>query len=160
MLLGSAIALGHGIDLINPISKADDSATRETHEAAGKNYVRRRDRLRRLLFIYITQLACRVGCSISKQPFHSAMDTVIHGPDVSSEPEWHDFVTCWIDLTRLARSSSEILFPVNPADDFLFNNCRYVELRDHFCSLLLQWLDKYKAISSKVSSSEPFLPHC
>jgi hypothetical protein len=80
-------------------------------------------------------------------PFHSAMHDAIHGPAQSAEPEWDDFMSYWIDLTRLLRSASEILFSSKQNSDMRFRNAQYVELRDHFLLLLRQWFEKQPDIT-------------
>jgi hypothetical protein len=103
----------------------------------------------RLLFIYINQLASRVGCSISKIPFHAELREVIHCNVESVEAEWHDTATAWIDLTRLTRSASDMLFPAGAAGNDLLQKGRYLELLQYFNNLLQQWKNRFSTVSGR-----------
>jgi hypothetical protein len=151
MHLGSAVTLAHELDLHSVSHDVHNISHSEVHNPeAQARLLRRCERLKRLLFISINQLASRIGNTISKQPFQFAMRDTIHGPAISTEAGWHDFVTCWIDLTRLMRSSTELLFPAKIGKDVWFRNGHYVELLKHFRPLLQQWWDKYHPISGKT----------
>jgi hypothetical protein len=150
MMLGSAVALSHEHDLPHNVS-----GSKQTHESENQEEVTqtslqlRTHRSIRLLFIYINQLASRVGCSISKIPFHSELRDVIYCTVESVEAGWHDIATAWIDLTRLGRSASDMLFPTGAAKNDLLHKGRYLELLSHFQNLLQQWKNKYSAISGR-----------
>ena len=153
MILGSAIALSHELDLFSQSNNnyAGFPATQPTVQSPDR-LLNRRNRLGRLLFIYINQLASRIGFSIPKTPFHTAMNSAIAGPASTTEPEWHELITSWVDLTRLVRSSSEILFPSKAATQDCLQSGRYIELLEHFKPLLQQWWNKYRKISGKKQS--------
>ena len=157
MLLGSGVALAHELDLFNESGGHDDTpSTRTVNQEAPLRVSQRCDRLKRLMFIYINQLASRIGCTVSKLPFHSMMNSAITGPATSREPQWHDLTTCWVDLTRLVRSFSEISFPSQIATDITLRNGRYIGILEHFQHLLRQWWNRYLSIAGKAQSASYF----
>jgi hypothetical protein len=152
MLLGSALTLGHGVDLYdNSTDPFANAATEQSISDYSAFMLLRRSRLKRLLFVYISQLASRIGCSIPKSPFHTTISPTAPGPDESQDRPWYDHMISWIDLTRLVRTSSEFLFPSKSVTQELLQSGRYTEVLEHFRPLLEQWLDKYSQISSMSS---------
>jgi hypothetical protein len=151
MILGSAIALSHELDLFSQSNNnyAGFPSTHPTVQSTDQ-LQKRRDRLGRLLFIYLNQLASRIGFSVPKTPFHTTINSAIAGPASTTEPEWHELITSWVDLTRLIRSSSEILFPSKAATQECLQSGRYIELLEHFWPLLQQWWNQYRKISGKL----------
>jgi hypothetical protein len=152
MLLGSALTFAHGLDLYDDSKDTSTSAATENSNPHYSAFTQlRRCRLKRLLFVYISQLASRIGCPIPKSPFHTSMSPMAPGPDLAQDRQWHDHMTSWIDLTRLVRTSSEFLFPSKSVTRELLQSGRYTEFLEHFRPLLEQWLDKYSRISSMSS---------
>ncbi|KAK5988265.1 Transcriptional activator ARO80 [Cladobotryum mycophilum] len=149
MLLGNALTLGHELDLFD----AKEDMTVVTVDGAESilfsNYlIIRRNRLRRILFIYITQLASRLGCSYPKTPFHQVIVASMHQPNTCLDENWHNHVSLWIELSRLIRSSSEFLFPSKSVTQDLLHSGRYAEFLDHFRPLLAQWWEQYSRITN------------
>ena len=98
-------------------------------------------RIRKLLYLYIEQLSLRLGCkSIMPHGLTHAVSTR-HGyqPDHS----WHFFVGAWIELTKLVKSISDMLFPSQAFTYHLLHTGRYINLIEHFQPLLMSWKEKY-----------------
>ena len=145
MLLGSALTLSHEIGLFNFAPnegiRSRLSATTET-----------RERLKRLFFVFINNLASRLGCQVPKTPFfHSSVLMVLDEPRWTDRLDWREWMEAWIDLTRIVRSSSEILFPDEQVTKRLLQDGRYSELLAHFGHVLDQWLEKYPRISGTLN---------
>jgi hypothetical protein len=151
MLLGGALTLGHELDLFDDENDAGSEATDETTTLSFADYLLlRRRRLKRLLFVYISQLASRIGCRLPKTPFHDTILSTMDAPDSMLDRKWHKHVTSWIELSRLVRTSSEFLFPSKAVTRELLQSGRYREFLDHFQPLLSRWLEAYLQESSTV----------
>ena len=151
MLLGGALTLGHEVDLFDDSGDTPaDVATEEGGMTYAAYMVLRRRRLKKLLFVYISQLASRMGCSIPKTPFHTSIFSVLSGADTTQDRHWHNHMESSIELTRLVRTSSQFLFPSKSVTRELVRSGRYSEFLEHFRPLLEQWLAKYSAISSML----------
>lgn len=144
MLVSSALALAHEIGLFNETSS--ESAPSRQPEPAETC-----ERLKRLFFIFINNVTSRLGCQAPKTPlFHTLILSVLDSPKWTDNAVWSDWMGSWIDLTRIVRSSSEILFANEILIRDLLQNGRYCELLSHFNHVLDQWLEKYPRISGKL----------
>ncbi|EXJ76629.1 uncharacterized protein A1O5_01137 [Cladophialophora psammophila CBS 110553] len=144
MLVSSALALAHEIGLFNETS-SESAPSR--HPEPTERY----ERLKRLFFVFINNVTSRLGCQAPKTPlFHTLILSVLDYAKWTDNAEWSDWMGSWIDLTRIVRSSSEILFPNEVLTKDLLQNGRYSELLGHFNHVLDQWLEKYPRISGKL----------
>ena len=144
MLLGGALTLGHELDLFDDNGDAPIDAVSNGSKLSFADYLLlRRSRLRRLLFVYISQLASRMGCAMPKTPFHTTISSAMTMPHSTLDHQWHYHMTSWIELSRLVRTSSEFLFPSKSVTRELLRSGRYCEFLDHFRPLLSQWFEKY-----------------
>lgn len=140
MLLGSALTLSHELGvseqrLLDRDIPSQPYGTDEERRHA-EFLELRRSRPRRLLYIYINQLASRLGWSSmipriisdsAEQPFGS-----------ETEKQWHSVMSRWISLTRLTKTASDMLFsPVTT--DQLLRSGKYVTSLEHFGQLLQDW---------------------
>jgi len=149
MLLGGALTIGHEIDLYEDSGDTNANIATEGIDLTYSAYILlRRRRLKRLLFVYISQLASRMGLSIPKTPFHTSISSMLSGLDTTQDGQWHSHMKSWVELTRLVRTSSEFLFPSKAVTRELVKSGRYSEFLEHFRPLLEQWLEKYLAIPS------------
>ncbi|KAF9884538.1 hypothetical protein FE257_001483 [Aspergillus nanangensis] len=154
MLLGGALTLGHELDLFDGRSDPPVPTTNTDTGLSFANFlILRRGRLRRLLFVYISQLASRIGCALPRTPFHDTILSSIRQPSSILDRQWHDSTTSWIELSRLIRTSSEFLFPSKYVTQELLHSGRYTEFLEHFQPLLSRWLEDYKTQSNVT------LPH-
>ncbi|KAJ5731890.1 hypothetical protein N7493_003371 [Penicillium malachiteum] len=141
MLLGCALSLAHelGIFETEENDSADDDVTWREQMAL------RRQRVQRLLYVYINQLAWRIGCM---SPIPQSLNHAVLGgrkPRGLSQPgsTWLVFMDSWIELTKLAQSVTDMFFPSAKFARQQLHSGRYVGLLDHFRPLLNQWKDKY-----------------
>lgn len=144
MLLGSALTLAHELGVFD----SDDSRARSLiscPEVDGKtiDINVRRQRVQQLLYVFINQLASRLGCmSLMPQGLnHSVLATGQRSS--TSTDEWSSFMTSWIELTKLVKSVTDMFFPSATLTHQQLHNGRYIGLLDHFRPLLLQWRQKY-----------------
>lgn len=146
MLLGSALSLAHGLGIFEVGDKELNSPLEPEGLVPGDQMKFRRQRVqRRLLYVYINQLAWRIGC-ISLMP-QSLNHAIIGGQatrDLSCSGDgWFTFMDSWMDLTKLAKSVTDTFFPSVSFARQQLHSGRYIDLLDHFRPLLTQWKEKY-----------------
>ncbi|OJJ30505.1 hypothetical protein ASPWEDRAFT_55076 [Aspergillus wentii DTO 134E9] len=145
MLLGSALSLAHELGIFETENK-ELSCTSGYEEFISIEQIKhRRQRAQRLLYVYINQLAWRIGC-VSLMP--QSLNHVILGGQTTRElnqsgDAWLTFMDSWIDLTKLAKSVTDMFFPSISFARQQLHSGRYIGLLDHFRPLLTQWKEKY-----------------
>lgn len=145
MLLGSALSLAHELGIF----EVDDK--KWNYSAGYEDYISteqlklRRLRVQRLLYVYINQLAWRIGCvSLIPQSLNHAILGRKTAKELSqSGDEWLTFMDSWMDLTKLAKSVTDMFFPSVPFARQHLHSGRYVDLLDHFRPLLSKWEEKH-----------------
>lgn len=128
MILNSALALTHELGAFDPIIHVpvQDNTLGPDTEHYLANLKLRTERIRPLLFVFINVLSSRIGCT---SPMPSA--TGVLNPESTSllrksNKEWLSFMTSWIELTKMASSVMDTMFPQmnmslssDPTDNFL-----------------------------------------
>lgn len=135
MLLGLATSLAHELGVFDAPGMELDI---DESEAACLS----KSRMRRLLSVYVNQLALRVGCT-SLLPISNSQ-TAAYPQGASSlsnerESDSQTFISLWIDITKLLKTASEMLFPNKASTRQLLISERYVNLLEHFQPVLEQW---------------------
>jgi hypothetical protein len=141
MLLGCALSLAHELGIFETEESDSPSEEQEWKEQMAL----RRQRVQRLLYVYINQLAWRIGCM---SPIPQSLNHAVLGgrkPRWLSQPgsTWLIFMDSWIELTKLAQSVTDMFFPSAKFARQQLHSGRYVGLLEHFRPLLNQWKDKY-----------------
>jgi Fungal Zn(2)-Cys(6) binuclear cluster domain len=138
MLLGTAFTLAHELGVFDDEEKENNGS--QTGPKPDVNTFRMRKlRMRKLLYVYINQLASRLGCSsMFPQNLTQATMAPAADPDV-----WQSHMSSWIELTKLSKSASELFFPSASVTRRLLGSGRYTTLLDHFVPLLEQWRRKH-----------------
>ncbi|EER26711.1 Fungal Zn binuclear cluster domain containing protein [Coccidioides posadasii C735 delta SOWgp] len=145
MLLGSGLTLAHELGIFD----ADDSRARSMisspeMESQGVDINLRRCRIQQLLYVFINQLASRLGCmSLMPQSLNHAVLAPFSQPALQMGDEWHSFMNSWIELTKLSKSVTDMFFPSASLTRQQFHSGRYIGLLDHFRPLLSQWRQKH-----------------
>ncbi|EAT91207.2 hypothetical protein SNOG_01558 [Parastagonospora nodorum SN15] len=57
--------------------------------------------------------------------------------------QWQSFMSAWVELTKLARSVSDTIYPSAATTRSLLRTGRYIGLLEHFQPLLTSWRKKY-----------------
>lgn len=142
MLLGSAFSLAHELGIFEP-EERDSHAKHHNPALATHNRIRKQ-RVQQLLYVYINQLASRIGCmSLMPQNLNRAISK-IHAPNIAeTKTEWNTFMDSWMDLTKLTRSVNDMLFPSATFAKQQLHSGRYIGLLDHFRPLLAQWCARH-----------------
>ncbi|RJE19109.1 hypothetical protein PHISCL_08561 [Aspergillus sclerotialis] len=144
MLLGSALSLAHELGVFEAEDK-DANNSEYVGFITSDQLKLRRLRVQRLLYVYINQLAWRIGC-MSLMP--QSLNHAILGGQKSRElgrsgDEWLTLMDSWMDLTKLAKSVTDLFFPSVAFARQQLHSGRYIGLLDHFRPLLSQWKEKY-----------------
>ncbi|GES63619.1 C6 transcription factor [Aspergillus terreus] len=145
MLLGSALSLAHELGIF----EVDDKKVEQPADYEGfisEEQMRlRRERVQRLLYVYINQLAWRIGC-VSLMP-QSLIHSILGRPTSTNSngggDEWMAFMDSWMDLTKLAKSVTDMFFPTVSFARQHLHSGRYIDLLDHFRPLLVKWKEKH-----------------
>ncbi|KAF9888678.1 hypothetical protein FE257_008436 [Aspergillus nanangensis] len=145
MLLGSALSLAHELGIF----EVDDK--KYSYPPGHEGFISedllklRRERVQRLLYVYINQLAWRIGC-VSLMP--QSLNHAILGRQTNRDSngfgdEWMSFMDSWMDLTKLAKSVTDMFFPTVSFARQQLHSGRYIDLLDHFRPLLVKWKEKH-----------------
>lgn len=141
MLLGCALSLAHELGIF----ETEESSSPAEEPEWKDQMTLRWQRVQRLLYVYINQHAWRIGC-MSPIP-QSLNHAILAGrkPQGLSLPgsTWLTFMDSWIELTKLAKSVTDMFFPSAAFARQQLHSGRYVGLLEHFRPLLDQWKDKY-----------------
>ncbi|KAL4949278.1 hypothetical protein BDW69DRAFT_188468 [Aspergillus filifer] len=141
MLLGAALSLSQELG----IYEVDDD--KRTWSLAYEGFIPhdqtklRRQRVQRLLYVYINQLAWRIGCvSLMPQSLNHAIMNRQNSRNLRHyNDQWLAFMDSWMDLTKLAKSVTDMFFPSAGFARQQLRSGRYIDLLDHFRPLLLKW---------------------
>lgn len=140
MLLGCAqsLALELGVCDVPP-----PETTSATSPAPGRRQTQRPP-LREIIYIFVEQHSCRLGCPSSMVPggFSSAFFDASRGCTDRSA-----VMAAWVELTSLERMINDVLFPSTPGIRELFKTSRYVNFIRHFQEQLESWRKKHMAAS-------------
>ncbi|PYH98817.1 C6 transcription factor [Aspergillus ellipticus CBS 707.79] len=156
MLLGSALSLAHELGIFELDDKKCDYSSVYEGFISDDQIRLRRQRVQRLLYVYINQLAWRIGCvSLMPQSLNHAIASRQTGR-ASNEPadEWLAFMDSWMDLTKLAKSVTDMFFPSVSFARQQLHSGRYIDLLDHFRPLLIKW--KGEHLRSEILSKHFF----
>ncbi|KAL5381216.1 hypothetical protein PMIN06_000196 [Paraphaeosphaeria minitans] len=144
MLMGCALSLAQELGLFEDngnVEKDQLSYPKTSPEAL----VQRRIRARKLLYVFIEQLSWRLGCTsmIPQSLNHALMEKLPVNSTTGAPEEWQGFMSAWVELTKLARSVSDTIYPSTNTTRNLLRTGRYIGLLEHFQPLLTTWRKKY-----------------
>ena len=139
MLMGCALSLAHELGLFE---ENGTEKTQETDIQIPIDYLAlRRIRARKLLYVFIEQLSSRLGCTsmIPQSLNHVLMAKIPSTSFTRAAEQWQSFMSAWIELTKLIKSVSDMLFPSASFTRQILRSGRYIGLLEHFQPLLNQW---------------------
>ncbi|THC92181.1 hypothetical protein EYZ11_008340 [Aspergillus tanneri] len=145
MLLGSALSLAHELGIFEVDDKKWSYLSGYEGAISTEQIKLRRQRVQRLLYVYINQLAWRIGCvSLMPQSLnHAMLGRQTHRDWSQSGDHWLVFMDSWMDLTKLAKSVTDMFFPTVSFARQQLHTGRYIDLLDHFRPLLVKWKDTH-----------------
>ncbi|KAL4886975.1 hypothetical protein BJY04DRAFT_204590 [Aspergillus karnatakaensis] len=145
MLLGAALSLSHELEIYEIDDEKQSWATAYQGCIPSEQIKLRRQRVQRLLYVYINQLAWRIGCvSLMPQSLNHAILNRQTTRDLRKySDQWLSFMDSWMELTKLAKSVTDMFFPSADFARQQLHSGRYIDLLDHFRPLLLKWKEEH-----------------
>ncbi|KAL4873041.1 hypothetical protein BDV12DRAFT_115848 [Aspergillus spectabilis] len=145
MLLGAALSLSHELEIYEVDEEKQSWAIAYRGCIPSDQIKLRRQRVQRLLYVYINQLAWRIGCvSLMPQTLNHAILNRQASRDLRKySDQWIAFMDSWMELTKLAKSVTDMFFPSADFARQQLHNGRYIDLLDHFRPLLLKWKEEH-----------------
>ena len=144
MLLGLAATLAHELGIF------EESPDEDPYDISPEARVQ----MRRLLFLYVSQLSLRLGCS-SLLPQGITM-SLTYPSAAWQDPisqDWDRLISLWIDITKLRKATTEMCFPSKSSTRNLMGSGRYSGILDHFRPLLSEWHRKYNDFQPRALHS-------
>ncbi|KAF2268918.1 hypothetical protein CC78DRAFT_558083 [Lojkania enalia] len=144
MLMGCALSLAQELGLFEDNSNVEKDQI--SYPKFSTEYlVLRRIRARKLLYVFIEQLSWRLGCTsmIPQSLNHALMEKIPVDSVTGAVEQWQSFMSAWVELTKLARSVSDTVYPSASFTRNLLRTGRYIGLLEHFQPLLTTWRRKY-----------------
>lgn len=151
MLLGAANNLAYELGIFT------DDVVLATSDPTQLKHLR----IRKLLYVYVTQLAVRLGCSslLPQTISSTTLGNISSAESTPADQQWDIFMDLWIDMTRLTKTASAMFFPSTTATKQLLLNGRYVTLLEHFAPSVETWHEVLVASHSmylhEISDSLP-----
>lgn len=152
-LVQAAASLSQELGVFDEVR--DDAS--ENMDASTAFACRRRQRLRVLLYLYINQIAFKIGYS-SMVPQHLTNlpnNTLLRAMPSQSDDQWLGFMSLSVDLTRLTQTSHDLLFSSKTVTRDLILSGGYRRVLDHFRPVLENWWEKYSKLQCTADSLEP-----
>ncbi|CAO2648369.1 Nn.00g076360.m01.CDS01 [Neocucurbitaria sp. VM-36] len=144
MLMGCALSLAQELGLF------EDNASIDKDQVSYPKFtteflILRRIRARKLLYVLLEQLSWRLGCTsmIPQSLNHALMEKIPVDSATGAVEQWQSFMSAWVELTKLARSVSDTIYPSTATTRSLLRTGRYIGLLEHFQPLLTSWRKKY-----------------
>jgi hypothetical protein len=144
MLMGCALSLAQELGLFEDNSNIDKDQISYPNSTP-EYLILRRIRVRKLLYVFIEQLSWRLGCTsmIPQSLNHALMEKIPVDSTTGAVEQWQMFMSAWVELTKLARSVSDTVYPSAAFTRNLLRTGRYIGLLEHFQPLLNTWRRKY-----------------
>lgn len=153
MLLGMALSLGHELGLFNPTTSDDNMGSESGNDQLKPHSPAHRIRTVKLLFVFVDQLAARLGHTSMVAPSLSRMVPIFRAPIVSIKDVWDLSMTAWIELTRLAKTVSDMLYSSKASTQQLLQSGRYVSLIHNIQNQLSHWNERFLDPESRCPSN-------
>lgn len=161
MLLGSALTLAHELGIsdqrLQDRTLSSQNFDNEDQRRAAEFLELRINRPRRLLYIYINQMASRLGWTSMLPRIIS--DSAEQNLGTEADKQWHNAMSRWISLTRLMKTANDMLFSPVTAKHLLASG-KYVTSLEHFAHLLQDWHKEYACLKGnrpRITAGAPLL---
>ncbi len=151
MLLGCAVSLAHELGIYESDTYSRVLSVSQDRE---KRTLDRKYRLQKLLYVFHTQLALRLGyTSLMPSSLHHVIPKEVHpkGLAVSEGVQWSLFMDALMDLTKLSISIKDVFFSSPSSTRALLLSGRYSNLLDNYRSLLTRWHEEHLGSNCKCS---------
>jgi len=142
LLLGNALSLSHELKVFSDCDE-EDVVRRDPL------WPKRKMRIRQLLFIFTNQLSSRLGCG-SMLPVNISHSLRSAEADHMHSNHSIRSVEAWIELMKLLRSLCDMVLPSKTYTQQILEDGRYINLLEHFRSLLVTWHRQHIEAKGKV----------
>ncbi|KAH8588834.1 hypothetical protein B0O99DRAFT_524363 [Bisporella sp. PMI_857] len=134
MLVGAATTLAHELGIFS-----DQDAFSRVSDENNVSKVRRM-RVRMLLYVYVNQLAMRIGCTtLLPETAPPLMRDRSPSPLMTTQvQQWQTIMSCWYEMTKLMETVTDMCFPSADITRQLLLSGRYNSLLNHFQPLIKQ----------------------
>lgn len=161
MLLTAAMGLGYELGVFDNIDELLDSGAISRPEYEEETYRLRADRIKRLILIYLSQLAGRLGWTnmvpeslrkttiLARRRPTSAVEGTTPGTNISSLSAPFNYIPnlelddaiiqCWAGISNAMHAGNERLFRSRKHTTEIIQDGRYVELLKEFQPMLQDW---------------------
>jgi hypothetical protein len=164
MLLSTALGLSYELGVFDDVEAMKEAGADRPEEMLETNYVQRSSRIKRLLLIYLTQLAGRLGWTnmvpeqlrlfdggeIRKRMMVENADTPGTSSSISAgfnyipNLELDDrIIHCWAGITIVMRTGNEKIFRSRAYTTEIIANGRYLELLREFQPHISAWKQSF-----------------
>lgn len=134
MLLGMAMTLAHELGVFKTDADSLSGARQRSV-----------DRIRKLLYLYSTQLSLRLGCTnIFPQEILLDVLQASSASELRGDGERLLLLSQWLEITKLLSTAAEMFFGSPAATKKLLRSTRYLTLLEHFKPLLDKWYHDYR----------------
>lgn len=152
-MLGFATTLAHELGVFEDFDVEDPSDNR--------NIQRAHHDIRMLLYLYVNQLALRLGCTsflprsyCHPAGYSSSLST--HEPAEQVNRDRDRMITKWIDITKILETAKDMLFPNKATTRQILKNGNYIALSEHFQPVLAQWYMEFTSLDLPSKSTTIF----
>lgn len=161
MLLTAAMGLGYELGVFDNIDELLDSGAISRPEYEEETYRLRADRIKRLILIYISQLAGRLGWTnmvpeslrkttiLARRRPTSAVEGTTPGTNISSLSAPFNYIPnlelddaiiqCWAGISNAMHAGNERLFRSRKHTTEIIQDGQYIELLKEFQPMLQDW---------------------
>ncbi|KAI9147335.1 Transcriptional activator ARO80 [Paramyrothecium foliicola] len=153
MIIGLAMSLAQELGIYET---EDTAAGTETMTAYDRRFHRRRKALAGVLYSQQEQLSARLGRRAMIPPIVSHGAAAFNPAKLIWEKRgenWPQIMAAWMELGKLSRSISDIIFPSATVTKHLLQSGRYVNMIEHFCVLLADWEKRHGKLANVDNGS-------
>lgn len=139
MLVGAATSLAYELGIFT-----EDGAV----SVLNSNTTERHSRIQKLLYVYVNQIATRIGCAsmLPQNISHLVSVSFSSAPLSTADHNWSRFMDHWIEITKLMKTALDLLFPSATVTKQILLNGRYITLLQHFTPSLTTWHEKFLSL--------------
>ncbi|KAL3443680.1 hypothetical protein BJX65DRAFT_311654 [Aspergillus insuetus] len=130
MFLGAATSLAYELGIFDSGGVSSSPLGPRYHRAAS------------LLYIYVTQMAVKMGCS-SLLPENIAVASTQSAQNIDTH--WSTAIRLWTELTRLMKTASAMFFQSMASTKQQLGSGQYIILLQHFAPSLDRWHEQFTA---------------
>ncbi|KAL4886817.1 hypothetical protein BJY04DRAFT_227159 [Aspergillus karnatakaensis] len=133
MLLGAATSLAYELGIFDGATASDPQLNARYSRAV------------RLLYVYVTQMAVKMGCSSLLPDNMPVAATAQSTAEAAIDQQWSTCMRLWTELTRLMKTASAMFFQSMQYTKQQLGSGQYIILLQHFAPSLDRWHEQLTA---------------